>query len=93
MQGESDPYAVPKSMGIFRMLDSLKNITTTSVAQRIVANHDAYLVLRSFLPLLYLNEFSVNLFFFLDSHTIHAFFDCQPIFAPPHIFKKWSEKN
>ncbi|KAJ6747263.1 CYTIDYLYLTRANSFERASE FAMILY PROTEIN EXPRESSED [Salix koriyanagi] len=43
LAGESDPYAVPKSMGIFRMLDSLKNITTTSVAQRIVANHDAYL--------------------------------------------------
>jgi ethanolamine-phosphate cytidylyltransferase len=39
---ETDPYAVPKSMGIFRMLRSPKNITTTSVAQRIVANHDAY---------------------------------------------------
>ncbi|CAK7345560.1 unnamed protein product [Dovyalis caffra] len=40
---EPDPYAVPKSLGIFRMLDSPKNITTTSVAQRIVANHEAYL--------------------------------------------------
>ncbi|XP_040996895.1 ethanolamine-phosphate cytidylyltransferase-like [Juglans microcarpa x Juglans regia] len=39
---ESDPYKVPKSMGIFRLLESPKDITTTSVAQRIVANHDAY---------------------------------------------------
>ncbi|XP_031276678.1 ethanolamine-phosphate cytidylyltransferase-like [Pistacia vera] len=39
---ETDPYAVPKSMGIFQLLESPKSITTTSVAQRIVANHDAY---------------------------------------------------
>ncbi|KAJ4830781.1 Ethanolamine-phosphate cytidylyltransferase [Turnera subulata] len=38
-----DPYAVPKSMGIFRMLESPKTITTTSVAQRIASNHEAYL--------------------------------------------------
>ncbi|KAI5659334.1 hypothetical protein M9H77_28127 [Catharanthus roseus] len=37
-----DPYAVPKSMGIFKMLESPKDITTTSVAQRIIANHDIY---------------------------------------------------
>ncbi|KAL4564454.1 hypothetical protein LXL04_028518 [Taraxacum kok-saghyz] len=37
-----DPYSVPKSMGIFKMLDSPKNITTTSVAQRIKANHEIY---------------------------------------------------
>ncbi|XP_034918872.1 ethanolamine-phosphate cytidylyltransferase isoform X2 [Populus alba] len=43
LAGEPDPYAVPKSMRIFRMLDSPKTITTTSVAQRIVANHEAYL--------------------------------------------------
>ncbi|XP_024446517.1 ethanolamine-phosphate cytidylyltransferase isoform X3 [Populus trichocarpa] len=42
LAGEPDPYAVPKSMRIFRMLDSPKTITTTSVAQRIVANHEAY---------------------------------------------------
>lgn len=41
--GEVDPYVVPKSMGIFRMLDSPKDITTTSVAQRIIANHEIYL--------------------------------------------------
>ncbi|PKI38427.1 hypothetical protein CRG98_041207 [Punica granatum] len=38
----ADPYAVPKSMGIFRLLESPKDITTTSIAQRIVANHEAY---------------------------------------------------
>ncbi|XP_071742074.1 ethanolamine-phosphate cytidylyltransferase-like [Rutidosis leptorrhynchoides] len=37
-----DPYGVPKSMGIFRTLESPKNITTTSVAQRIKANHEIY---------------------------------------------------
>ncbi|XP_044500874.1 ethanolamine-phosphate cytidylyltransferase-like [Mangifera indica] len=39
---ETDPYMVPKSMGIFQLLESPKSITTTSVAQRIVANHDTY---------------------------------------------------
>ncbi|KAE8710371.1 Ethanolamine-phosphate cytidylyltransferase [Hibiscus syriacus] len=41
--GEPDPYAIPKGMGIFRMLESPKSITTSSVAQRIVANHEAYM--------------------------------------------------
>lgn len=40
---KNDPYAVPKSMGIFRTLESSKNITTTSVAQRIIANHELYM--------------------------------------------------
>ncbi|PON81338.1 Bifunctional transcriptional regulator [Trema orientale] len=39
---EFDPYSVPKSMGIFQTLESPKTITTTSVAQRIMANHEAY---------------------------------------------------
>ncbi|KAL4323105.1 hypothetical protein GQ457_11G018110 [Hibiscus cannabinus] len=43
LPGETDPYAVPKSLGIFRMLESPKSITTSSVAQRIVANHEAYM--------------------------------------------------
>ncbi|XP_021680438.2 ethanolamine-phosphate cytidylyltransferase isoform X2 [Hevea brasiliensis] len=43
LAGIADPYAVPKSMGIFRILESPKRITTTSVAQRIVANHEAYM--------------------------------------------------
>ncbi|KAK9269663.1 hypothetical protein L1049_001441 [Liquidambar formosana] len=43
LSGETDPYTVPKSMGIFQMLESPKSITTNSVAQRIIANHEAYL--------------------------------------------------
>lgn len=43
LAGEIDPYSVPKSMGIFQLLESPKNITTTSVAQRIIANHEAYM--------------------------------------------------
>ena len=50
VQSEKDPYEVPKSIGIFRLLESPKDITTTSVAQRIMANHDAYVVI-SFCPL------------------------------------------
>ncbi|XP_059636923.1 ethanolamine-phosphate cytidylyltransferase-like [Cornus florida] len=42
LNGKADPYAVPKSMGIFRMLESPKDITTTSVAQRIIVNHELY---------------------------------------------------
>ncbi|KAL0346866.1 UNVERIFIED_CONTAM: Ethanolamine-phosphate cytidylyltransferase [Sesamum calycinum] len=44
MNGKSDPYVVPKSMGIFQMLESPKDITTTSIAKRIIANHEIYLV-------------------------------------------------
>ncbi|ESW32220.1 hypothetical protein PHAVU_002G303400 [Phaseolus vulgaris] len=39
---EQDPYEVPKIMGIFRLLESPKDITTATVAQRIMANHEAY---------------------------------------------------
>ncbi|KAH1235821.1 Ethanolamine-phosphate cytidylyltransferase [Glycine max] len=39
---ELDPYEVPKSMGIFHLLESPKDITTATVAQRIMANHEAY---------------------------------------------------
>lgn len=42
VNGKIDPYSVPKSMGVFRMLESPKNITTTLVAQRIKANHEIY---------------------------------------------------
>lgn len=31
--------------GIFRLLDSPKEVTTTSVAERIMANHEAYKVI------------------------------------------------
>ncbi|KAG5564945.1 hypothetical protein RHGRI_000973 [Rhododendron griersonianum] len=40
--GKADPYEVPKSLGMFQMLESPKNITTTLVAQRIMANHEIY---------------------------------------------------
>lgn len=49
MQGTSDPYAVPKNMGIFRMIESPKDITTSSVARRIIANHKIYKVFFIFL--------------------------------------------
>ncbi|KAJ4949794.1 hypothetical protein NE237_000126 [Protea cynaroides] len=42
LSGEADPYAAPKAMGIFKMLESPKDITTTSVAKRIIANHEVY---------------------------------------------------
>jgi len=41
--GKADPYDVPKSLGMFQTLESPKNITTSSVAQRIMANHEIYL--------------------------------------------------
>lgn len=41
--GKADPYEVPKSLGMFQTLESPKNITTSSVAQRIMANHEIYL--------------------------------------------------
>ncbi|KAL3534916.1 hypothetical protein ACH5RR_003377 [Cinchona calisaya] len=42
LNGKSDPYTIPKTMGIFRVLESPRNITTTSVAERIIANHEIY---------------------------------------------------
>ncbi|KAI3949624.1 hypothetical protein MKW98_020946 [Papaver atlanticum] len=42
LKDSHDPYSAPRSMGIFRTLDSPKNITTTSVAKRIIANLEAY---------------------------------------------------
>lgn len=41
-KGISDPYAVPRSMGIFKILESPIDITTSCVARRIIANHDIY---------------------------------------------------
>ncbi|KAF8715754.1 hypothetical protein HU200_026700 [Digitaria exilis] len=41
--GKIDPYAVPKSMGIFKIITSPKSITSVSVATRIVDNHEAYM--------------------------------------------------
>ncbi|KAG1364180.1 ethanolamine-phosphate cytidylyltransferase [Cocos nucifera] len=40
--GEADPYATPRSMGIFKTIASPNNITSASVARKIVDNHEAY---------------------------------------------------
>jgi hypothetical protein len=61
VQSEKDPYEVPKSIGIFRLLESPKDITTTSVAQRIMANHDAYVVISFLLLFSFLSEYLTNL--------------------------------
>ncbi|KAF3487680.1 hypothetical protein F2Q69_00056148 [Brassica cretica] len=39
---EENPYAVPISMGIFQILESPLDITTSTIMGRIVANHEAY---------------------------------------------------
>lgn len=39
---ECNPYAVPINMGIFKILDSPLDITTTTIIRRIVSNHEAY---------------------------------------------------
>ena len=41
-QEEGNPYAVPKSMGIFEVLESPLDISTSTIIKRIVANHEAY---------------------------------------------------
>ncbi|XP_042487084.1 ethanolamine-phosphate cytidylyltransferase [Macadamia integrifolia] len=41
-KGKCDPYAVPMSLRIFRVLDSPLDITTTTIIKRIVSNHEAY---------------------------------------------------
>ncbi|GAB2271060.1 Ethanolamine-phosphate cytidylyltransferase, variant 2 [Dionaea muscipula] len=39
---QDNPYAVPLSMGIFQVLESPLDITTTTIIKRIVSNHEAY---------------------------------------------------
>lgn len=39
---EGNPYEIPKSMGIFQVLDSPLDITTSTIIKRIVSNHEAY---------------------------------------------------
>ncbi|KAH9621344.1 hypothetical protein KSS87_011920 [Heliosperma pusillum] len=41
-QEKDNPYAVPISMGIFRVIESPLDITTTTIIRRIVSNHEAY---------------------------------------------------
>ncbi|KAG0570713.1 hypothetical protein M758_6G175700 [Ceratodon purpureus] len=40
--GESDPYAAAKAAGIFTVIKSPRNITTSTIIRRILANHEAY---------------------------------------------------
>ncbi|KAH9305856.1 hypothetical protein KI387_010260, partial [Taxus chinensis] len=42
LHGDVDPYKAPKAMGIFNILESPRDLTTTSIIKRIVANHEAY---------------------------------------------------
>ncbi|MFS7976431.1 putative ethanolamine-phosphate cytidylyltransferase [Helianthus anomalus] len=39
---DRDPYEVPKSMEIFKVLESPLDITTSTIIKRIVSNHEAY---------------------------------------------------
>lgn len=39
---ENDPYIAPKELGIFKIIESRRDITTTTIIKRIVANHEAY---------------------------------------------------
>lgn len=41
-QGDVDPYKALKAMGIFKTVESPRDITTSSIIRRIVANHEAY---------------------------------------------------
>ncbi|KAM0941120.1 putative ethanolamine-phosphate cytidylyltransferase [Dioscorea sansibarensis] len=42
LQEDSNPYAVPITMGIYRQLESPLDITTSTIIKRIVSNHEAY---------------------------------------------------
>ncbi|XP_074572778.1 ethanolamine-phosphate cytidylyltransferase-like [Curcuma longa] len=39
---ETDPYAIPMAMGIYKQLTSPLDITTSTIIRRIVSNHEAY---------------------------------------------------
>jgi len=47
-QGENDPYAAAKEAGIFDIIKSTRDITTSTIISRILANHEAYKVLNGF---------------------------------------------
>lgn len=40
--GEIDPYSAAKAAGIFSEIKSPRDITTSTIISRILANHDAY---------------------------------------------------
>ncbi|KAH9737143.1 ethanolamine-phosphate cytidylyltransferase [Citrus sinensis] len=39
---DGNPYAIPISVGIFKVLESPLDITTATIIRRIVSNHEAY---------------------------------------------------
>lgn len=41
-KGTSNPYVIPTSMGVFQLLESPLEITTSTIIKRIVSNHEAY---------------------------------------------------
>lgn len=57
LQEAENPYAVPVSMGILKILESPLDITTSTIIRRIVSNHDAYLVFHFLLLEVYLKGF------------------------------------
>jgi ethanolamine-phosphate cytidylyltransferase len=42
LQGEHDPYAAAKEMDVFKVIKSPRDMTTSTIIQRILANHEAY---------------------------------------------------
>jgi hypothetical protein len=44
LQGEHDPYAAAKEMDMFKVIKSPRDMTTSTIIQRILANHEAYKV-------------------------------------------------
>lgn len=62
LQENDNPYAVPISMGIFKVIDSPLDITTTTIIRRIVANHEAYQVCPSLTYELFLHCIIISKF-------------------------------
>ncbi|GBG74645.1 hypothetical protein CBR_g19052 [Chara braunii] len=42
VNGEIDPYTVPRDMGVLEVIESPRDITTSTIIKRIVLNHEAY---------------------------------------------------
>ncbi|KAG6546431.1 hypothetical protein Mapa_011979 [Marchantia paleacea] len=42
LNGEVDPYTAAKALGIFKIIESPRDLTTSTIIRRIVSNHEAY---------------------------------------------------
>jgi len=42
LNDDSDPYEVPKRLGIYKEIDSQSDITTSTILERIIANRNSY---------------------------------------------------